>query len=147
PPRLSRDAPMSTRTESAPQATNSATIDDLYHVHGKAELIEGRIVTMSPAGVIHSLISGEIYASLRHHARQTGLGNAFPDNLGYRIPPLPHSRRESFSPDASYHLGPLPADRTRFVEGSPTFAVEVRSPDEYGPAAEVDLATKREDYF
>ena len=35
----------------------------------------------------------------------------------------------------------------RFIEGAPTFAVEVRSENDYGPAAEVALAEKREDYF
>ena len=35
----------------------------------------------------------------------------------------------------------------RFVEGPPTFAVEVRSENDYGPAAEVGMAAKRADYF
>ena len=35
----------------------------------------------------------------------------------------------------------------KFVEGAPTFAVEVRSEDDYGPAAEKEMAAKRADYF
>ena len=35
----------------------------------------------------------------------------------------------------------------RFVEGTPTLAVEVRSENDYGPAAEVEIAAKRLDYF
>ena len=35
----------------------------------------------------------------------------------------------------------------RFIEGPPTFAVEVRSENDYGDAAEAELAAKREDYF
>ena len=35
----------------------------------------------------------------------------------------------------------------RFIEGAPTLAVEVRSEDDYGPAAEAAMAAKRADYF
>jgi Uma2 family endonuclease len=34
-----------------------------------------------------------------------------------------------------------------FLEGAPVFAVEVRSEDDYGAAAEVQIAAKRRDYF
>ncbi len=57
------------------------------------------------------------------------------------------SGRESFSPDASYFLGPFPLNEMRFLEGAPTFAVEVRSENDYGDAAEVALDAKRADYF
>ena len=35
----------------------------------------------------------------------------------------------------------------RFLEGAPVFAVEVRSENDYGPAAERAMAQKRADYF
>ena len=35
----------------------------------------------------------------------------------------------------------------RFLEGAPIFAVEIRSENDYGPAAERALAEKRADYF
>ncbi len=35
----------------------------------------------------------------------------------------------------------------RFIEGPPTFAVEVRSENAYTPAAEIEIAAKRADYF
>ncbi len=35
----------------------------------------------------------------------------------------------------------------RFVEGPPTFAVEVRSENDYGPAADAEYEAKRADYF
>ena len=35
----------------------------------------------------------------------------------------------------------------RFVEGPPTLAVEVRSKNDYRPAAELEIAAKRTDYF
>jgi Uma2 family endonuclease len=123
-----------------------ATIDDLYKVEGKAELIGGRIVQFMPTGMRPCEVAANIYSSLREYVRATGRGKAFTDALGYAIPELP-SGRESFSPDASYYNGPLPQNEMRFVEGPPTFAVEVRSEGDYGPAADRDIAAKRVDYF
>lgn len=124
-----------------------ATIDDLYSVEGKAELIAGRFVHLISAGRLHNRIAKRIVKSLDDYAELAGVGEAFADNLGYALrPPLPNGR-ESLSPDVSYHARPFPADVRKFIDGGPTFAAEVRSPDEYGPAAEADIADKRADYF
>jgi Uma2 family endonuclease len=124
-----------------------ATLDDLAKVDGQAELIAGRIIKSMPAGMPHNRVSKRIFLSLNDHASRTGVGEAFTDSLGYAIrPPMP-SGRESFSPDASYHAGPFPAEQRKFIDGPPTFAVEVRSPEDYGPAAERTIADKRADYF
>ncbi len=123
-----------------------ATLDDLYRTPGKAELIGGRIVHFMATGRKPSRVAGRIYRSLDDHATQTGIGEAHPDSLGYAIPELP-SGRESFSPDASYYDGPLPANPMRFIEGPPNFAAEVRSENDYTPAAEIEMAGKRVDYF
>jgi Uma2 family endonuclease len=118
-----------------------ATIDDLSREPGKAELVNGRIVRMPAAGGFHGYATGEIVASLREHARRTSVGYAIPDNVGFVVN-LPH--RKSFSPDAAYHIGALTME---FIAGAPVFAVEIRSPGDYGPAAERTLAAKRADYF
>ena len=55
--------------------------------------------------------------------------------------------RETFSPDAAFYLGPTSARDAGFLAGPPALAVEIRSPDDYGPAAELELALKRADYF
>jgi Uma2 family endonuclease len=123
-----------------------ATIDDLYKVDGKAELIGGRIVKFMATGIQHTLVAVEVYISLRRHEKTTRSGTAFPDVIGYRMPEL-SSGRESFSPDASFFAGPVDRKDPKFVDGPPTFAVEVRSPDDYGPAAEREMAAKRDDYF
>ena len=123
-----------------------ATLDDLYGVEGKAELIGGRIVHEMAAGHLPNIIAGEIYSSLKTHARATGQGVVYMDGIGFAVPEL-SSGRQSFSPDTSYYLGPTPAKPMRFVEGAPTFAVEVRSENDYGPVAEREMATKRSDYF
>jgi Uma2 family endonuclease len=123
-----------------------ATLDDLYRTRGKAELIGGRVVEFMATGRKPSRVAGRIYRSLDDRATQTGRGEAHPDSLGYAIPELP-SGRESFSPDASYYDGPLPANPMRFIEGPPTLGVEVRSENDYGAAAEIEMAEKRGDYF
>ena len=121
-----------------------ATIDDLYRVGEdvKAELVNGELVVMTPAGGLHGYACAQICASLVEYARRTKLGLAIPDNVGF-IVNLPH--RRSFSPDAAFWTGgALTAD---FIEGAPVFAVEVRSKDDYVTAAERALAAKRADYF
>lgn len=122
----------------------SATIDDLARVseQGKAELIDGAIVEMSPTGFLPSYVAGEIYASLREYARRTKSGYAIGDNAGFVVD-LPN--RQSFSPDAAFYTG-LPTGM-RFLEGAPAFAVEVRSENDYGKKAERELSQKRADYF
>jgi Uma2 family endonuclease len=118
-----------------------ATIDDLYRVPGKAELVGGEIVMMSPTGGFANYAAGEIYSSLRDYVRRTKKGHASTDNLGFVVD-LPD--RKSFSPDAAYFVSRLSA---KFVQGAPDFAAEVRSEGDYGPAAEREMAEKRGDYF
>ena len=128
------------------QTIPRSTVDDLYSVEGKAELIGGRIVRFMASGFLPSQIALEIYTSLRFFAKANRKGFPFGDGIGYVVPELP-SGRESFSPDASFYDGPLPTNEMKFIEGPPTFAVEVRSENDYGRAAELKLADKREDYF
>jgi Uma2 family endonuclease len=119
-----------------------ATIEDLYKVEGKAELVDGEIVYMPPAGDDPGFASLKIASRLLHYTEQTGQGRAYGDSTGFRVQ-LPH--RETFSPDAAYHIGARTG--MRFPEGAPVFAVEVRSENDYGPAAERAIAEKRADYF
>jgi Uma2 family endonuclease len=124
----------------------TATLDDLYRVEGKAELIAGRIVHLMATGRKPSRVALRIARSLDDYAEATGQGEAYGDNAGFAVRELA-SGRQSFSPDASYFRGPFPADEMRFLEGPPTFAVEVRSENDYGAAAEAEQAAKRADYF
>lgn len=107
----------------------------------KAEWVDGGVVRMSPAGGMHNYAAGEIFASLRAHAKRTRSGRAATDNAGFLVD-LPN--RKSFSPDAAYYHGPL---TYRFITGAPVFAVEIRSENDYGPAAEAAMAEKRAEYF
>jgi len=121
-----------------------ATIEDLYTVpeHGKAEIVDGEVVLMSPTGDAPNRASGAIYISLRQYESNVSGGRACADNAGF-IVNLPH--RKSFSPDAAFFLGKTSG--MKFLEGAPVFAVEVRSEGDYGPQAERDIAQKIADYF
>jgi Uma2 family endonuclease len=117
-----------------------ATVEDLYKVEGKAELVDGRIVLMSPTGDAHGTAAANILFSLKAHERAHGGGRAYGDGVGFIYSP-----RRSFSPDASWYVGPRAGPR--MLDGVPALAVEVRSVEDYGPAAERRLAVKRAAYF
>jgi len=119
-----------------------ATLQDLHEVDGKAELVKGELVFMSPTGRRPGRAAGKIYRRLAEHEEQVGGGYAIPDNVGFAVN-LPH--RESFSPDAAWYVGP--DTDMEFCEGAPLFAVEVRSKTDYGSAAEQAIQEKRADYF
>jgi len=125
--------PMSTKVE--------ATIDDLYKVEGKAELVNGEIVHMSPTGGLPHYAAQQITIALSFYQKATGRGVAIGDNTAFVVN-LPH--RKSFSPDAAFYNGKL---TMKFNDGAPIFAVEVRSDGDYGPRAERQMAAKRTDYF
>ncbi|HEX9918879.1 MAG TPA: Uma2 family endonuclease, partial [Pyrinomonadaceae bacterium] len=100
---------MSTKTE--------ATIEDLYKVDGKAELVNGEIVHMSPTGGTPNYAALEIALSLRQYAKRTKTGHAVGDNAAFKVS-LPN--RKSFSPDAAFYIGEI---TMKFFEGAPVFAV------------------------
>lgn len=120
-----------------------ATIEDLYRLpdSGKAEIVNGEIVLMSPTGDMPGRAGGSIYVSLRGVERQAG-GRAYPDNVGFRVS-LPN--RKSFSPDAAFYVGE--SSGMKFLEGAPVFAAEIRSENDYGTEAEFEIEAKRKGYF
>ena len=119
-----------------------ATIEDLYKVEGKAELVNGEIILMSPTGSLPGYAGDAITVSLFEYSKQRKFGRAVGDNKAFVVN-LPH--RKSFSPDVAFHVGPDTA--MKFYQGAPVFAVEVRSEGDYGPRAEREMAKKRADYF
>ena len=121
-----------------------ATVDDLIRVpeNGKAEIVNGELVLMSPTGGVPGRTAGKIYISLNQYEQRVGGGYAFPDNVGF-IVNLPN--RRSFSPDAAFYTGELRGGL--FLEGAPVFAVEVRGEEDYGSSSERKMAQKRADYF
>ncbi len=123
-----------------------ATLDDLLRFNGKAELIGARIVPQMPNERKPGRVADRIARSLDDDALANDLGEAYGDGVGFAVAEL-SSGRESFSPDASFFTGPFSTKPMRFADGAPTLAVEVRSGNDYAPAAEVEIHAKRADYF
>jgi Uma2 family endonuclease len=126
-----------------------ATIEDLYRVDGKAELVGGEIVHMSPTGRAPSRAGLRLLQSLSAYEERTGFGQLYPDNTGFAVD-LPN--RESFSPDVAYDTREVPLKPgvdvdMDYIDGAPSFAIEIRSKSDYGPSAERKIAAKIADYF
>ena len=123
---------------------SQATIEDLYNVpeNKKAEIVNGELKLMAPTGFWPNRASFNVTASLREYEGRAKSGFAVSDNAGFKVT-LPN--RESFSPDAAFYTGKPTG--MKFLEGAPVFAVEIRSENDYGPAAEKERADKRADYF
>lgn len=125
----------------ASDRTTEHLIADLYKVHGKAEIVGGRVVMMSPTGDMPSSAGFAIAVSLRKSSAVYG-GRAYTDNVAFLVD-LPD--RKSFCPDAAYYTGSR--TKMKFLSQPPDFAADVRSEGDYGPAAEREMAEKRADYF
>ena len=122
--------------------TELSLLDELDRVDGKAEIIDGAVVRLPMSGSMPTFAAGEIFVSLHSYVRHTGRGRACTDGSDFLVQ-LPH--RQSFRPDVSYYVGPDPG--MKFFPHAPLFAVEVRSENDYGPAAEREMAAKRADYL
>jgi Uma2 family endonuclease len=123
-------------------ANLEATIEDLYRIDGKAEIVNGEIVPIPPAGAASGYAAGEVSASLAEYCRRRRNGYAVGGNAAFVVN---LANRKSFSPDAAYHTGSWPG--MNFFDRAPTFAVEVREEDECGPIAEAAIMNKRLAYF
>jgi len=118
-----------------------ATIEDLYKVEGKAELVNGEIVEMPLTGGLPHYAARQITVSLVAYEHNIRNGYAIADSAAFVVN-LPN--RRSFSPGAGFYVGEI---TMKFFQGAPVFAVEVRSENDYGPRAERGMAKKRADYF
>jgi Uma2 family endonuclease len=120
--------------------TTDQLIAELYQIDGKAEIVDGRIVRMSPTGRRPGRASAAIYHNLLLYEK-TASGFAYPDNVAFLVD-LP--KRKSFAPDAAFSKE---APEMEFGKGAPLFAAEVQSDGDYGPKSEREIAAKRADYF
>lgn len=104
-------------------------------------MVGDAIVRDAPTGGLPSYATSKVVVRIREYARSLRRGHPFSDNAVFVVD-LPN--RQSFSPDATYYLGPI---TKKFGEGAPVFAVEVRSERDYGPAAERAMARERNAHF
>jgi Uma2 family endonuclease len=123
-----------------------ATLPDLYRFKCKAELIADRIVCYPLLSWAQSHTKLAIMCSLDDYSRNHPGTEAFGGNLIYAVPRMSNGR-QSFCPDASFHAGPFPENRMKWIEAAPTFAVEIRVLEDQDHDADPERAAKRADYF
>jgi len=120
-------------------------VEELMNTEGKAEIINGQVVSFKPIGANPGRAVLRIAVSLMAHADATGAGEAATGSAAF-LCDLPN--RNSFSPDVAFYTGPdNPDDDMDFYPEAPIFAVEVRSKNDYGPEAERAIHAKIADYF
>lgn len=96
---------------------------------GPCELVDGRIVPMSPTGVAHGGYEGNIYAALREFVRAHNLGKVRVGEVGIYVQRNPDTVRGAdvvFISNERYAQQPSPG----FLEVAPDLVVEVLSPND-----------------
>ena len=111
--------------------------DDDY----RYELVEGRVVRMSPVGYPHGRVVARLLVLLDQHARPQNLGEAMTE-VGFTLRTEPDTVR---APDVAFiRRDRIPAAKPRgFWKGTPDLAAEVLSPDDR-PA---EIRAKVEEYL
>lgn len=92
----------------------------------RLELVDGKIIVMSPSGYESDEVAAEVIAQLRNWVKPRRLGRVAASSAGFR---LPNSDQDVRAPDASF----VRAERLRrsprsFAELAPDLMVEVKSP-------------------
>jgi Uma2 family endonuclease len=114
-----------------PEATRLVTADELEKFPDddyRYELVEGRVVRMSPVGFRHGTTVVRFGALLMRHAQERGLG-AVMTEVGFKLAWNPDTVR---APDVAFiRQDRIPTPEPRgFWDGPPDLAVEVLSPDD-----------------
>jgi Uma2 family endonuclease len=107
------------------------------------ELVNGELMTMTPAGYEHGDIALELGARLRVYARTNQLGRVSGAETGFRLRSNPDTVRAAdvaFVSQARIPPGRLPQG---FFPGAPDLAVEIISPSE----AAAEIQRKVTEYF
>jgi len=108
--------------------TPRLTVEDMYHTPRdgqKYELIEGEF-TMTPAGLRHEVIGGNLIFEIKSYLKRNPIGQVFGSSAGYRL-----ADNIVLSPDVSFvRAERLPGGVAPegFGEFAPDLAVEIISP-------------------
>jgi Uma2 family endonuclease len=105
------------------------TLEDLetfqtQHPNHRLELVNGKVIVMSPSSFESDEVAAEVVAQLRNWVRPRQLGRVTASSAGFRLP-----NRDVRAPDASF----VAAERLKrspraFAELAPDLMVEVKSP-------------------
>jgi Uma2 family endonuclease len=106
-----------------------------------AELLDGVLVVMSPAGGDHGSVTVRLLSALAVWVHERELGEVFDSSTGFILGRDPDILR---APDAAFVAAArLPARRRGFLEVAPDLAVEILSPSN----TVVEMSRKLRDYF
>jgi Uma2 family endonuclease len=97
----------------------------------RVEIIEGELIEMSPVGMLHHIIAGNIYDILKPFVVANKLGYVFMDGLICILETVGSGIRGAQVPDVCFvRRGRIPPDYdlSRPFPGAPDLAVEVMSP-------------------
>jgi len=121
------------------------SLDDLLALDdARIEIMDGAVHDMSPVGVLHHLIAGNIFRILDAFVLQTGSGTVFMDGLIYLMHSETRGLRHAYVPDVSYiRTASIPGgwQIAKPFPGVPNLAVEVMSPDDKAEGVEVKVQT------
>lgn len=111
---------------------------NLHH----CELIEGELITMSPAGFDHGRFASNLLGPLRNFVVSRRLGVVVTAEAGFRIARSPDTVRV---PDVAFvRADRIPAGGVKgFFEGAPDIAVEIISPSD----RPTEIAAKAQDWL
>ena len=122
------------------------TVDEFFALPdppqgGKMELVDGRVVTMSPVGREHATLAGRLDRALGNFADQHALGEVGVEG-GFRLFPVRSLVR---APDAHWVAAERLSEFTAggFYDSFPDLAVEVVSPDD----RDADISEKVHEYL
>jgi Uma2 family endonuclease len=131
---------------SMPDPQRIMTADELLHDTANEkgyELVQGRLIKMSPTGRIHGLISMRCGAALLAYADAHQLGEVYGAETGFLLSRNPDT---VLAPDVAFvQASRVPTGPTAegFLPLAPDLAVEVASPDQYRP----EMARKAGDWL
>ena len=92
------------------------------------ELVKGELLTMSPAGEEHGIISANVFYALSHYVRSRNLGVVYASDTGFLLETDPDT---VLAPDVAFiRRGRVGKPTKRFRSGAPDLVVEVISPND-----------------
>ena len=121
------------------------TVDDLWRIvadGSRYELSHGELQRMTPIGIQHGAVVGNLQLLLGTHVKRNGLGLVGPE-IGFRLSRDPDTVR---APDVAFiakHRLPKEGIPQKFADFPPDLAVEVLSPED----TESEIRKKVEEYL